>query len=114
MESFQYGKQDIAEIAKLQRLLCWVFLLTMACSFFSRIVAFGITVFMSYYMYRLAKALKVKYPWLYVLGFIPLVSIVVLVRAIRHATKVLHAHNIHVGLMGANKANLNTFLSSTV
>lgn len=113
MGDLQYSKQDISETAKFQKLMCWWFLAAAACSFFSRIAALGIAVMTIYYMYRLAKALKVRRPWLYILGaFIPIISIIMVVRVIVKATNVLRAHNIKVGLMGANKTDLATFLSS--
>ena len=99
MSEPEYCKQDIADIAKFQRFIYWLFLLG--------------PIFWVSPVYYLARSLKVKRPWLYAVGiFVPIANLFVLLGVIRAATKVLRAKNIRVGIMGAKKEDVNSFLTS--
>jgi len=108
-EGITYEKEDIKNIANNQKIICWLFLFM--------ILGIVIPIFLIanlvaiFYVYYLARSLKLVRPWAYVIGaFIPLVSLVVLWSLISRSTKILQANNIGVGLMGYKKAELMTFM----
>ncbi|MBF0252210.1 MAG: hypothetical protein HQL29_00185 [Candidatus Omnitrophica bacterium] len=117
-----YEKEDIKNIAKYQKLICWLFLFIIIGYLSSLIPAVGIVllplsiiagIVVIFIVYRLAKALKIKNAWLYAIGMlVPLVKLIVLITVIRDATKVLTAKNIKVGIMGCRKADLAHYLES--
>lgn len=112
MENLQYNKTGIKDIAKFQKLICWLFLIMIIGLIFP-IITLGANIVAIFCVYYLARALKVNHPGLYVLGvFIPIVSLFVLLNVIQKSTKVLRSQNIKVGVMGANKKDLNKFLNS--
>ena len=113
MDNIQYAKKDIADIAKHQKIICWLFLIAIIGLIFP-IITLCAQLISIFYVYYLARALKVAHPGLYVFcAFFPIVSLFVLLNVIQKATKVLRAQNINVGVMGANKEDLNKFLSAT-
>ncbi len=112
MENLQYNKTDIKDIAKFQKLICWLFLIMIIGLIFP-IITICANIIAIFCVYYLARALKVNHLGLYVLGvFIPIISLFVLLNVIQKATKVLRSQNIKVGVMGANKEGLNKFLNS--
>jgi hypothetical protein len=111
LDNIEYSKKDLLEIAKHQKIICWLFLIILIGLIFPVIslVAHLIAIFFVYY---LTKALKLPRPWLYAIGiFVPLVSLIVLLTVIRKATKALRLNNIRVGIMGANKKDLDKLLT---
>lgn len=113
MSDLQYGKEDISNIAKFQRIVCWLFLIALIGLFFPVITLIA-QIIAIFYIYYLARSLKVAHPGLYAFAmFIPLVALIVLLNVIQRATKVLRTYSIRVSLMGANKADVNRFLSVT-
>jgi len=111
MAEISYDKGDITNIAKFQKIIRWLFLVMIIGLIFP-IITLGANIVAIFYVYYLARALKVNRPGLYVLGvFIPIVSLFVLLSVIQKATKVLRVHNIKVGVMGANKGDVKQFLN---
>ena len=124
MNSFTKG--EITEIAKLQKIICYL-CLGVLIGLFAPILGgeksvLGFTVsalglltgvWAIFYVYFLAGALRVKKPWLYALGmFIPVVKLFVLLRVIRGSTTILRAHGIRVGLMGVKKSDLGNLINT--
>lgn len=57
--------------------------------------------------YRLAKALQLPAPWVFVVcSFLPYVGVIVLLILNAQATAALKRAGIHVGLMGADRRDL--------
>ena len=115
-----FTKEEIIEVAKLQRIVCWLFLgvllgtLAPVLGTMASILGLLTGAWALFYIYFLAQSLRVSKPWLYALGvLIPIVKLFVVFRVIRNATRVLHEHHIRVGLMGARKDDLSTFLCKT-
>lgn len=72
--------------------------------FVARIV---LTVFSIYCVYQNAKCLKKSAPVIYSLGmFLPFINLLVLAHLSAEATRVLRENGIHVGVMGADQADM--------
>jgi len=98
---------DIREIGLAQRLLVKSVLATLLGVF--PILFLIIVPFQLYAIVRMSGALKMPVPirvLIAVLMFIPIVALVPLLMINNKATKVLRARGVHVGLMGARKADL--------
>jgi predicted neutral ceramidase superfamily lipid hydrolase len=113
METQQKFSNDaIASIAKFQSLICWLIVVTLLAYIFLPILTIVTTLVSVYLVYSLAKSLGEVRPWVYIIAmFLPLVSLISLVILIQKSTKVLKANNIRVGVMGANKDDLDKFLT---
>ena len=107
------GNDAIADIAKFQALICWLIVATILVYIFLPILTLVTTAVSLYLVYSLAKSLGEVRPWVYIIAmFIPIVSLITLVILIQKSTKILRANNIRVGVMGANKEDLDKFLKS--
>ena len=109
---------QLLEVARNQKQILWLLLASVVvviaafCIPSNRIVgvliltAFGlIGIISTVSLYRLAKALDVAWPWLYVVcAFIPYVNTVTLLFINFRATASLKRRGIPVGLMGADNA----------
>ena len=98
----QWTKAELLEVAKHQKNILWMFLISIVASFIP--LATIVTGFvMVFFIYKLAKAIRSTNVWLYiVLAFFPLLNVVALVRVNGKATKILESNGIKVGLMGAS------------
>lgn len=130
-----YSAEELKKIAKYQSLVCWFLLFSILLNifvFFIRIVGevdpgtqpleavlmaiitycqlftrIAVLIAMVVWYYKLAKSLKGKAPFLVIpLLFLPLINLLVVAHLVGKATRVLRAHNIRVGLMGARKEDL--------
>lgn len=102
----EWSRQDILEVAKRQKQILWMILLSLVAMFipFATIVTGLIQI---YFIFKLAWALRSSAAWVYViLAFIPLVGLIALLHLNARATKLLQANGIKVGLMGANSSDL--------
>jgi len=117
-EEKKYSKQDIEAVAKSQKIVLWVFLVSIIVSFgipWDNTIFWGLVgVVDLYFIYKLVRALGLKNLWLYIVGmFIPPVSIVLFLYLIIKATKVLKAQSIKVGVMGYKKNSLDELLNES-
>lgn len=110
-----FTKDAILNIAKFQSLLCWLIIVTLLVYIFAPILTILTSIASIYFVYSLAKSLGEIRPWVYIIAMlIPIVSILALLNLIQKATKVLRAHNIRVGVMGANKEDLKEYQNENV
>ena len=108
MKNINYAKDEIIEIAKIQKRFCWLYFGLLFGYLFPPVgIIFGIAcIFHAYY---LARALKLN-AGLYVLGvFIPLVNLIVILKLIQKSSKVLRENGIKIGFMGYKKEDLYAF-----
>ncbi len=131
MTETQFTKEELILIAKNQSLFCLIIfiglcfrisivglsvmlpkaneesLIALVLGMLLIVVSIGVFISAVIVTYRLAKAQKFKNPVLYSAGLIvPLINLFIILRLIANATKILRAHNIRVGIMGANKDDL--------
>ncbi len=103
----QYTNAEVVVVAKKQKTIIWLMLTTLAASVFPPaliIMAIVNVVF----VYQLAQALKRRDAWAWCAGmFVPLVSLLLLLLLNGKATAVIRSKGVTVGLMGANKAQLD-------
>lgn len=102
-----WSKPDLLVIAKHQKYFQWLVPASMAALFipFAPIVT-GIAGIIL--VYRLSAALGSSVPLLYALGaFLPLVGIIIMLHLMGKSTKLLRAHGIRVGLMGARMSDFD-------
>lgn len=103
----QWTKQDIIEVAKRQKSIMWMILISLVAMFipFATIVTGIIQI---YFIYKLATALRSSAAWVYIiLAFIPFVGLIALLILNGKATKKLKENGIKVGLMGARMADFD-------
>jgi hypothetical protein len=105
-----YNNAEILDIAKRQKTIIWLILLSIPAYIAAVVVPFlplVVGIISLLFIYQLAVALKETSPWLYVvLGLIPCVSVIALLVINSRATSALKTGGVHVGLMGARKADL--------
>ena len=106
-----YTDTEVLVIAKRQKAIIWLILLSIPAYSASIVIPFIpiiFTIISLVFIYQLAAALKESAPWLYViLGLIPCVSLIALLVINARATSALKARGIGVGLMGARKDDLD-------
>ncbi len=103
----QWTKQDLVEVAKRQKSIMWMILISLVAMFipFATIVTGIIQI---YFIYKLAAAVRSSAAWVYIiLAFIPLIGLIALVHINGRATKTLQANGIKVGVMGARMADFD-------
>jgi hypothetical protein len=103
----QWTKQDLMEVAKRQKSIIWMILISFAAMFipYATVVTGIIQV---YFIYKLAAALRSSAAWVYIiLAFIPLVGLIALLVINSKATKKLQENGVKVGLMGARMADFD-------
>ena len=103
----QWTKQDLIELAKRQKNILWMILVSLVAMFipFATIVTGIIQI---YFIYKLAAALRSSAAWVYIiLAFIPLVGLIAILVINGKATKKLQENGIKVGLMGARMADFD-------
>ena len=123
-----FEKNELLNIAKYQSAICWIVVVRIVMLIVGifltvqkiaisdvtnsvlNVLGILLSVAVIVLIYLLAKNLKKK-AWLFTIGlFVPIVNIGVLLYLIIQATKVLRANGIRVGVMGANKEDLNNLL----
>ncbi len=104
--SSSYSNAEILRIAGFQKILIWVVVASLA-SILNLYVAIVIAVLTAVFLFQLARALR-QPAWLFAIGaFIPLISVILLLALNSDATAALRKRGIRVGLLGANKGDLN-------
>lgn len=103
----QWTKPSLLEVAKRQKNIMWMILISLAAIFIPyATLATGLV--QVYFIFKLAAALRTSAAWVYiVLAFIPLVGLLALLHINGKATKVLQTNGIKVGLMGARMADFD-------
>lgn len=97
-----YIANDTLSIAKAQKGVLYSILANIISLFFPPLYILVIP-FQLYFVYRLAMALRVGYPWLWVIGmFVPILALVLLLVLSQRATVAIRDAGFNVGLMGAN------------
>lgn len=123
----KYEKDEIINIGKWQRVICWLFLAILigyllifagnasrVLVVFREVLLIGGSITAVVCVYFLSKALKVPHPLFYVFGMlISIVRLFVLCKLITDATKILKENKIGVGIMGARKEDLTRFLAGS-
>lgn len=115
MDSITFTKEEVLNIAKEQKKLCWIFLgiilsYPLSLVYIGAVTILIFSIWAIFKVYHLAKALKKGSPGLYAFGmFIPIVKLFVLLNVIQNATKILRANTITVGVMGAKKQSLERY-----
>ena len=107
-----WGKEELLEVAKRQKQLLWMILLSLVPLFipFAGIITGIISI---YFIYKLAQALRSSAAWVYIiLAFIPLVGFFALLHLNAKATKILRSNGIKIGLMGAKAVDLEKLRGS--
>jgi|LakMenEpi03Aug12_release.lakeMendotaPanAssembly.Ray.scaffolds.fasta_scaffold990701_2 lipopolysaccharide export LptBFGC system permease protein LptF len=125
----RYTNEDVYQIGQNHRAIIWLILLQLL-SLFARVLIPTLvrsqeTAFLAlpvvllplminlvslFFVYRLASSLKTT-PWLYLLlGLIPCISLLALLRLSARAQEALKSHGVAVGLMGAKHADLERLL----
>lgn len=101
----RWSKQELMEIARCQKAVLWVILLSFAGLFvpLAPLVTVVVTgTIRAYFMYKLAVALRSPSAWVYLItAFIPYVGIITVLYMNNRATVSLQSNGIKVGLMGA-------------
>ncbi|MCX5758388.1 MAG: hypothetical protein NTU83_07780 [Candidatus Hydrogenedentes bacterium] len=103
----QWTKQDLMDVAKRQKSILWMILISLVAMFipFATIVTGIVQI---YFIYRLAAALRSSAAWVYIiLAFIPLVGLFALLHINSNATNRLKENGIKVGLMGARMVDFD-------
>lgn len=101
-----WTKQHVMEVAKYQKAIIWILLVTLAASFihYATLVT---GILQLRFMYRLAVALRLS-PWGYVImPFIPFLGVIALLHLNGRATRRLRESGVQVALMGARKEDLD-------
>src|SRR4030067_1926638 len=103
----RWTKQDLMEVAKRQKSIIWMILISFAAMFIPyATVVTGII--QAYFIYKLAAALRSSAAWVYIiLVFIPLVGLIALLVINSKATKKLQENGVKGGLMGARMADFD-------
>ena len=108
-----FTNTETYEIGKRQKAILWLILLSIFLIFIPKIGPILSAVINIMFVYKLAVALKSKVAWLWcLLMIVPLVSLISLLIINGKATTALRTAGIKVGLMGANKAQLEGLLSN--
>jgi hypothetical protein len=106
-----WTNEDILEVAKRQKQILWMILLSLA-AMFSPVTIIAAGVIQAYFIYKLGEAVRASAPIVYViLSFIPLAGLVGLLVLNSKATKRLQASGVRVGLMGARSVDLDPLRS---
>ena len=132
-KDMRYTNEDIYQIGQDHRAIIWLILLqllvipvrimldplirnpdTVLFALPIALLPLMINLVSLYFVYRLASSLKNTSPWIYlVLGLIPCISLLVLLRLSARAQAALKAHGVAVGLMGAKRADLERLLDES-
>jgi hypothetical protein len=109
----EYTNTEVVAIAKKQKAIIWLILFSLLVFVFPLgwiVIALVQIVF----VYQLAQSLKLSAPWLWCVGMtIPLVSLILLLHLNGKATTAIRGKGVTVGLMGANKAQLEKLAAAT-
>jgi hypothetical protein len=104
-----FTQQELITIAKYQKTIIWLVLLSIAANFmpYATLVMLVTGIIRIYFVFHLAVATRLSAAWLYmVMMFIPWLNLLALLHINAEATKILQSNGIKVGLMGANSADL--------
>ena len=101
-----FSPKELLEIADRQKYIIGLVLLSLVGSFI-KYAFIPIGIFMVYFIYKLAIAVRSSYPFAYVIcAFIPFLSLIALLHINGKATRILRDNGIKVGLMGARESDL--------
>lgn len=101
----EFTNAEVIAIARKQKAIIWLILVSLL-SFLFWPAQLLIAVINLVFVYQLAKSLKLT-AWAWCIGMIvPLVSLILLVTLNSRATMVIRGKGVSVGLMGADKAQL--------
>lgn len=110
--TIRYRNDQILEIARCQKAIIWLILVSIpgyVASLVIPMLPLLITLISLVFIFRMAVALEVYAPWLYVLfGLIPLINLVALLVINGRATTALRTHGVEVGVMGAKREGLQS------
>jgi len=105
-----FTNEEAYAVGKKQRTIVWAFFFLLVSIIFPP-VSLIISIIIIFFVYELAKAEKKKTPGLWAFAMlIPLVKLICLLILIQDATKILRAKGLKIGLMGANKKDLENLL----
>ena len=111
-----WTSDEILEIAKRQKQIIWMILLSLIAMFIQDFIKFSTIVtgiIQIYFIFKLAQAVRSSAGWLYIiLAFIPLIGLIALFHINDKATKTLRANGVKVGLMGAKSSDLEKIKTS--
>ncbi len=108
----QYTNAEVLAIAKKQKAIIWLILASLAAFVFPP-AWIVIAIVQIVFVYQLANALKLT-AWVWCIGMIiPLVSLLLLLVLNGKATTAIKSKGVTVGLMGANKVQLDKLAVTT-
>jgi hypothetical protein len=109
----EYTDADVVKVAKKQKTILWLVLASFVAMLFPPLLVI-VGVANLVLMYQLAKALRLT-AWAWCIGMVvPLVSLVLLLALNRKATNLIRSKGISVGLMGANRAQLDKLFAANI
>lgn len=105
-----YKKAELHNIGRLQKAFNWLILASLiAHMFLPAFILVGLLCVV--YIFKLAKAEKSKVPLIWaILALFPLLNLISLLVLSIRATRILKDAGLKVGMMGANKEQLNSLL----
>ncbi|MFH0907610.1 MAG: DUF4339 domain-containing protein [bacterium] len=102
-----WSTPELVAVAQYQKYIQWLVLANVVAMFIP-FGTFATAVIGIYFIFKLAAALRSTAAWLYVVAaFVPLVGLLTLLHLVVSATKILRAHGIRVGIMGAKMADFD-------
>ena len=102
----EFSNQEVFEIAKKQKAIIWLIIVSFAVFFFP-LAWIVVAIVNLVFVYQLAKALKLGGAWAWcVAQIIPLVSLITLLVLNSKATAAIRSKGVTVGLLGARKSEL--------
>jgi len=109
----EYTNAEVVAIAKKQKAIIWLILASLAAFVFPP-AWIVIAVVQILFVFQLVKALKLSAAWVWCIGMIiPLVSLLLLLVLNGKATTAIKGKGVRVGLMGADKAQLEKLAVTT-
>ena len=103
----QYTNAEVVAVAKKQKAIIWLILASLTVFVFPP-AWIVITIVQMVFVYQFAKTLKLGAPWVWCIGMIiPFVSLILLLVLNAKATTAIRGKGVRVGLMGADKAQLD-------
>ena len=107
----KFSDFEILQIASRQKIMIWLILASFIAVFIP--YALLVTGIISLVLiYQQAKTLRLPFAWIYaVLSLIPIICSLILILVNTRATAAMKCRNIHVGLMGAKKSDLDKLKS---
>lgn len=108
----EFTKAEVHEVGKRQKTILWLLLASIVAHvvFQPALILTGLLCVV--FIFKLAKAEKSKAAWVWaILAFLPILSLIALLVVNGRATRILRDAGLKVGVMGANKQQLESLLT---